>query len=110
MTAPIFSISMSAPSADECIVTVVGELDLGTAAQLRDALDVAPPDVVVDMSGVTFADSTALHVLVSAHELRDGDGHRLLIRHPGDAVVRLFEVTGLADVFNVEKARSDSSS
>lgn len=77
-----------------------GELDLATAHVLRDELDralAARTCATVDLSGLTFVDSTGLVCLLSASATaRKADvGLELL---PGDSsVMRLFEVTGTVD-------------
>jgi anti-sigma B factor antagonist len=54
------------------IVFVNGELDLTTAAQFREALRTAQhgsPDVIVDLSRVTFMDTTGISALVGARRM-----------------------------------------
>ena len=54
--------------------------------------------VVVDLSGVTFMDSSGIGALVSGRRrLAEGAGMRLVCTQP--TVVRLFELTGLTAVF-----------
>ena len=52
------------------VVTVVGEIDIATAALLRalvdEAIEVGAARVVVDMAGIKFLDASGLSVLVSA--------------------------------------------
>ncbi len=80
-----------------CIVSVAGELDLATAPELRAALDVAEDGeaqaITLDLSGVTFMDSTGVAVLVeyTARSRADGDRIRILA---GPAVARVLEVSG----------------
>jgi anti-sigma B factor antagonist len=75
-------------------LTLRGELDLGTAPQLEQALADANGDVLLDLSGLTFMDSTGVRVLLEAAEHRAG---RLRIVPPpnGDARVTI-EETGIA--------------
>lgn len=82
-----------------------GELDLSNA---NDFLSVAkehvpsgPGDLVVDLAAVSFMDSTGLSVLVQLARLLDGKG-RLILRAPGKAVSRLFELTGVNGMSNLE--------
>lgn len=86
-------------------LAVSGEIDVSTAPALRDRLVAlaleGPVTVVVDLSEVTFLDSTALGVLVSAlKRLReDGGGLRLVVA--SGSVARVLEITGLAEVFPI---------
>jgi anti-sigma B factor antagonist len=63
---------------------------------------------VVDLSGVTFMDSTGLSVLVGAlKRLRLMDG-RLTVVAPDDDLRRIFEVTGLDRSFTLCRRREDA--
>lgn len=81
-------------------VKVSGEVDIAVAPALATALSTAAHDaeqVIVDLSGVTFIDSTGLHVILTAQdELRQSGGRLVLIRGPSQ-VQRLFEITGVAN-------------
>lgn len=72
-----------------------GEIDLATGPALRLALSRAVDDhpfVVVDLTGVTFCDSTGLHVLLSAHQEAQAAGGRLEIHNAAPAVLVTFQV------------------
>ena len=87
------------------IVVVRGEIDVATAPQLRDRLramtETNPPLSVVDLSAVTFLDSTGLGVLVGAvTERRDaGADLRLVVTEPH--ITKVFSITGLDEVFSI---------
>ena len=87
------------------VLSIQGEIDVSTAPELRDRLlSVAHgghSKAVVDLRGVTFLDSTALGVLVSAlKRFRSGDGDlRLVVT--GRSVTKVLEITGLVDVFSI---------
>jgi anti-sigma B factor antagonist len=92
------------------VVAVRGEIDIVTAPKLQDALlssfNASSPRGVVDLSEVTFLDSTGLSVLVTAQkQCRDfGGGLELVIT--SDAVLRVFEITGLAQHFDIVERRT----
>lgn len=94
------------------VVTVSGEIDVATAPSLRDRLQsrVAGGDatIVVDLLGVSFLDSTALGVLVGAlKRCREAGGDlRLVIAEP--RLLKLFEITGLTDVFSIHPTVDDA--
>lgn len=84
---------------DTSVVEVGGEVELSNAAQLRADLRTAceqqPCHVIVDMSEVTFIDSTGIGVLVGAlKRTREHQGTFALIC-PQPRVRRVFEITGL---------------
>jgi anti-sigma B factor antagonist len=94
------------------VVSVVGEIDVATAPQLRDRLrERTPPGaevVVVDLLDVTFLDSTALGVLVGAlKRSREAGGDlRLAINQP--RIRKVFEITGLTGVFSIHTTVEDA--
>jgi anti-anti-sigma factor len=85
------------------VVRVVGEIDASSCGALEAALaaDGALPVRCIDMSGVTFVDSSGLRVLIGHREVLAALGHQLELRHPSQTVERLLEITGLSDVFDI---------
>jgi anti-anti-sigma factor len=84
------------------LVTVRGEVDMDTAGQFVDAITTVAGTAVVDLSGVTFIDSTGLQGLLRAQEAARQRGDDLILRHPSKAARRVLEITGLIDTFTVE--------
>jgi anti-anti-sigma factor len=83
---------------------VSGEIDAHSApnlaAQLADHVACRPvPTLVLDLSGVTFMDSSGLRLVVALHHDALSGGPGLVIRDPSRPVARLFEIAGLSDVF-----------
>lgn len=99
-------LSLSLEQCRSChVVTVAGELDLLTIRVLREALDelvaTGATDVVVDLSGLTFIDSSGLGTLVRAkRRLRVLRGSVALVCQEGP-VLRLLALTGLRHVLRV---------
>ncbi|MBV9411587.1 MAG: STAS domain-containing protein [Acidimicrobiia bacterium] len=89
----------------ETVVRAAGELDVNTAPELREQLAHLANEgtalIVVDLTDVSFIDSTALSVLVSAlKRLRQADGN-LELASPNPSVRRVFEITGLTRLFTI---------
>ena len=80
-----------------------GEIDAHTAPTLAAAMTELPTGLVtVDVSGVTFMDSSGLRVLLeAASRARDGGGD-LVIAHPTPGIARLIEISGLAGQLRVD--------
>jgi anti-anti-sigma factor len=75
-----------------------GEIDLANAAKLFAAIRAGLDDtVVVDLCQVTFVDASGLNQLVRLHN----EVELLIIAGPGTPPRRLFELTGLAQVFQI---------
>ena len=85
-------------------IHVSGEIDLSTADVLRAAGTAAISNYVgtirVDLSEVTFMDSTGLAALIEISN-RAGDRHTLILEHPAPQVARLLEITGLGQHFTI---------
>jgi anti-sigma B factor antagonist len=86
------------------LIAVKGELDLSTAPRLKwmllDALEAGGGHLVVDLSGATFMDSTALGVLVAVKRGLDA-GERLAIVCPRSDVLQIFEFAGMDGAFAI---------
>ncbi|HSK47401.1 MAG TPA: anti-sigma factor antagonist [Coriobacteriia bacterium] len=85
-----------------CVVRLSGDIDMSVVPDLRRALDDALQggcsNVVLDLAEVTYADSSALGLLVWLdHRLRP-DGGRLVLAGARRDVARILELSGLVSV------------
>jgi anti-anti-sigma factor len=85
-------------SGDTVLVSVTGELDIATAARLRERFEREKREdvdaaLVVDLRNVSFIDCSGLHVREWARGLH-GERLRIVL---GDAAARLVDLTGLHD-------------
>lgn len=79
------------------VVSLLGELDIATAEGLADWLvDLPGSTVVVDLSELTFMDSSGITAMVQAHNRREEAGAELMLTRPHPIVRRALEVVGLA--------------
>jgi len=100
-----FSTKRLGPADDIAVLEATGELDLHTSPEFRESLagvleDVAER-VVVDLTRVTFIDSSALGVLVGGARRSAERGHELMIVCPAGNVKRVLEITGLNRAFTI---------
>lgn len=90
---------------DKATVTVQGEIDLCTveafSEHLGDVVRHNPQQLVIDLAGVSFIDSSGLHAFVRARRDLPEDCP-IVLRSPRRQVRQVFEVTGLAMVFAFE--------
>src|SRR5215207_10677181 len=104
------SFSISAIETDDAVtVSLAGELDVDTCRDLDTLLNAAIESgqrVVLDVVDVSFADSSALSVLVKAHTRLARRGQSLVLAGPPRCLVRLLELTGLSTVFQIEPPQS----
>src|ERR1700677_3975074 len=98
-------ISVSGDCDPFCVVSVAGEVDVATAPSLAGKLeevgDGGRVDIVLDLSGVEFLDSSGLGVLVNylKRVLAAGGQIRLVVTNR--AVRQAIEITRLDTVFAV---------
>ena len=83
---------------------LAGELDVGTAGHFRrmfHRLDERAGTVVVDLSALTFIDSTGLHELVVAYKAQQAAGGELILQAPSAQTRRVLEIVGLDRLFPI---------
>ncbi len=89
---------------------LAGELDMSNASQLAEVLREEcskPGDVALDLSALTFMDSSGLHVVLDASRQLESNGH-LILRNPTKAVGRIFEVSGIEQVETIRVEKTSS--
>ena len=103
----------AAGEGDAVVIYVRGEIDMATAARLRDAIEphLGPGQtIVLELSGVTFMDSSCLGVLVQARGSLTADGGSLMLRNPSTMARRLVTIAGLEGLLQTDaETRHDSS-
>jgi anti-sigma B factor antagonist len=86
-------------------VTVQGEIDFDTvgvfSARLADVLGRNPKELVIDLTGVSFLDSSGLHAFVRVRKDLP-EQYPIVLRAPQRQVRQVFEITGLGPVFSFE--------
>jgi anti-sigma B factor antagonist len=95
------------------VVEVKGEIDVYTAPKLREKLielvSEGSYDVVVNLEGVDFLDSTGLGVLVGAlKRVKAHDGSLSLVCTQ-DKILKIFKITGLTKVFPIHASESEAT-
>jgi anti-sigma B factor antagonist len=109
MPPPVLAL-LAADTLDGCpILTVRGELDVGTAPALRAWLNAATRDgsrsAIVDLSAVTFMAVAALHALRDEQERLVRKGHRLTIVADHPQLLALFELVAADRLMDVVPTR-----
>ena len=97
MTGPDFEVTVQR-SSGTAVVQPAGELDLESAQTLGDVLrGLEPPcdRVILDLSRLTFIDSTGLRLAVSEHRRAELDGFHFVVAGATEPVLRVLRVTGL---------------
>ncbi|WP_246019130.1 STAS domain-containing protein [Saccharothrix australiensis] len=93
------------------VVAVSGELDADTVPVLSDLLEETPNrQVVVDLSGVPFMDTTGLSLMLDWHRRLDGAGGQFRMASLQTSVYKLFRLTELVEVMHIHESVEDATS
>ena len=101
------SVKVRSAQGGATVLEVAGEVDVYTAPtlrqNLRDATSVGTPRIVVDMTDVSFLDSTGLGVLVGAMgRVREAEGAMRLVVS-SDHILKVLRITGLDGLIPVDQ-------
>jgi anti-sigma B factor antagonist len=95
------------------VARVMGEVDLATAPALEQTVLRAGEEgtgaVIVDLTGCTFFDSSGLRALVAAREHLERSNRRLALALSTPAVLRVFQITGLDELFEIHPSMGAAS-
>ena len=87
------------------VVHVAGEVDVTSAAILRDALEALIADgrrrLTLDLTEVTFMDSTGLGIVVGRLKRLARHGGTMTVAAAHERVVRVFTITGLDQLLEI---------
>ena len=104
-----YSVSIEPHSdGDALIIHLQGELDHHSADKLRKDIDgeLNNQDIkccVIDMTGVSFMDSSGLGVLLGRYKLISSRGGTMSIRNPNKTIDRILKMSGIYSIVEVTK-------
>ncbi len=95
----------------DVVVRLGGELDMATTPALSRALDTVmdarPHALALDLSELTFVDSTGLRVLITSSRRAAGQGCSYVLRSPQRAVLKALRLTGMDRLMAIEPGPLD---
>ena len=105
------------PDGARVVVRVVGELDITTSPLLQTVVEQVLAArreplctaLVVDMSGVGFADASGISPILLARATLARRGGHVELRHCRRGVLRLVRLLGLEDLLGVETTDGDAA-
>jgi anti-anti-sigma factor len=106
MSTPGFSVRLDIEGDVTCIV-VTGEIDMATSDDLDASISLALlashiGELVVDLGGVTFCDSSGLQALVNAQRACSKREIAMILLGPNHTFRRAIEAAGLANYFTIK--------
>jgi anti-sigma B factor antagonist len=96
-------VDVSRPSNDLCVLSLSGEMDMSNASRLTGALggSVGPGRVIIELSRLTFMDSTGVKQLVGLSRTVKAAGGAIVLAAPHPNLARLFEIVNLGELIPV---------
>ena len=98
-----FKVTTEGPKAE---IAVEGKLTVQTSPELEAGINALPEDITdlrIDLANVDYISSAGLRVLVATQKLLTHRAGSMTLLNPVDEVYEVFEMTGLSDVFTIER-------
>ena len=109
---PEFAIIEQGSEAGHYVIAARGEIDLFTAPELKqvitEVIENGERRVAIDLSEVSFLDSTALGVLIGAVKRLRSRGGALAVVNTDSSIAKTFEITGLDQIFTIVASRAEA--
>ena len=91
------------------VASVYGEIDHHSVRDIRTKVDVAvcsarPERIALDLSGVSFMDSSGLGLIMGRYALASEIGAEIFVLKPTDAVARIILMAGLDKIIPIKRS------
>jgi anti-sigma B factor antagonist len=97
------NINVKENTGEVAILQIEGEVDMLSAPEVRDNLLPLFQDsmkgIVVDLSGVTYMDSSGIATMIEGLQWSTREGKRFIVSGLSEQVMDVFVLTNLKDVF-----------
>ncbi len=101
----------TAYSSGQLVVYLSGELDHHSARTVMDAIDglvdkYLPRDLILDMSGVSFMDSSGIALILRTQRRQKETGGRACVENPASQPMRVIDASGIDRIVPVKGGRA----
>ena len=89
---------------DELVIALKGELNSATAPELEEVISSSLQGIktlVFEFADLSYISSAGLRILLVSKKVMDKQG-KLVVRHPNESVMEIFEITGFKDILDIE--------
>lgn len=105
-----FEIEQAPDSSGAAVLVLTGNMTMGAQLQyLETVVDSLAKDghkrIVIDMSGVSYIDSTALGTLVSCHGRVKKSGGEFRLAALCERVAKIIKIGGVESIFHIDPTR-----
>ena len=88
------------------LIEVKGDLDIYSEDEFRSSIEKeiegADKDMVIDIKDLDYLDSTGLGLFMKIYKIAKEKDKTVSIINPKENILKLFKITDLTDVFNME--------
>lgn len=93
---------------ESVVAFIKGEIDHHNAKEARDSLDSIiekeqPITFKLDLSGVSFCDSSGLGLVMGRMRKCQTSGSVLVVQNPSSAALRILEIAGMDKILKIER-------
>ena len=91
---------------DAIVINVKGRLDTNTAPELEKFVAEEIKDakkLKLDLAELDYISSAGLRVVLTLHKQMSGKGGSLVVAHPQDEVMEVFDMTGFSSFLVIEE-------
>lgn len=91
---------------NEILLMLEGRLDTNSAPELEKELAECSMDsgkLIFDFAKLRYISSAGLRVLLSTQKQMNAAQGTMIIRHPNELVMEVFDVTGFSDIMTIER-------
>ena len=97
---------------DVLLIRLDGEIDHHGAVGIRSKLDdmifeKRPKKVILDLSEISFMDSSGLGLIMGRYTLLKDFGGVLTLKNPTQAILKILKLAGMEKVIKIEKEEKD---
>ena len=88
------------------LVALVGRLDTNTAPELEKSVSNELNTVKqlnLDLGKLDYISSAGLRVVLTLHKAMGAKGGKLVVQHPKDEVMEVFDMTGFSSFLTIEE-------
>jgi len=89
--------------AGDGVFTLRGELDMATADRLSEIVEGTTGNLVLDLEGITFINSSGLQPVLTAQKAARARGADVVLRRPSRVVHRVLELASMTETFVIEE-------
>jgi len=91
---------------DNLVVSIKGRLDTNTAPELEKSVSDSLSSIktlTLDLVNLDYISSAGLRVILTLHKTMSAQGASLVVAHPKDEVMEVFDMTGFSSFLTIEE-------